>query len=160
MSTPSSFNLRPTQAQDDVIVADFFRLMWQDYDMDKILSERWREETLEFIADAREKHQYAAFIAEKNGQPIGTAACQLFYGPYPMVFQKDKRQYGYIWGVYVTPEERGKGIARTLTQACTDYLRDIACTKVVLHASPMGKPVYEKLGFVPSNEMILDFSKA
>lgn len=151
--------LRPASPEDDTLIAQNFKLMWQDYELDKILREDWLEDTLEFIQNARKHLQYAAFIAELAGKDVGSAACQLFSGPYPMGFQVDKRQYGYIWGVYVAPDYRGQGIAKALTQACVAYLKDIACTKVLLHASPMGKPVYEKLGFEPSNEMILDFSK-
>ena len=37
-----------------------------------------------------------------------------------------------------------------------EYLKSIACTRVILHASPSGKPVYSSLGFSESNEMRLD----
>ena len=37
-----------------------------------------------------------------------------------------------------------------------DRLRSLNCTHVILHASPHGKPLYESLGFIPKNEMILE----
>ncbi|MEH1803385.1 MAG: hypothetical protein V7L13_30320 [Nostoc sp.] len=37
-----------------------------------------------------------------------------------------------------------------------EYLKAIACTRVVLNASPLGKPVYSSLGFSEGNVMQLD----
>jgi hypothetical protein len=34
----------------------------------------------------------------------------------------------------------------------------LKCTHAILHASPYGKPLYESLGFVPKNEMILELN--
>lgn len=158
--TSPPWTIKAAQQADDSLIAEFFFKMWQDYDMDNILQDDWLNGTLEFIRDARERYQYAAFIADVEGKAVGSAACQIFHGLYPSIFRPEKRQYGYIWGVYVRPETRGQGIAQALTKACNDYLKGIGCTKVLLHASPMGKPVYEKLGFVTSNEMVLDFSKS
>jgi GNAT superfamily N-acetyltransferase len=159
MTEDSSFTLRQASPPDDMLITENFYLMWQEYDMTKLLKEDWQAETLEFIQNARIHHKYAAFIAEREGKAVGSAACQLFNGLYPDVFQKEKRLYSYVWAVYVAPEQRGQGIAKALTQACIDYSKSMGCTKVLLHAAPMGKPVYEKLNFLPGNEMILDFSK-
>lgn len=159
MTNLSTASIRQAESSDDNLIAENFYLMWQEYDMSKLLKEDWQAKTLEFIQHAREHLNYAAFIAELEGKAVGSAACQLFNGLYPDVFQKEKRLYSYVWGVYVAPEQRGQGIAKALTQACIDYSKTIGCTKVLLHAAPMGKPVYEKLAFTPGNEMLLDFAK-
>lgn len=141
--------------QDDVIATNFYR-MWQDFDMHSGLVENWRGETLAFIAAARDSLEYNAFVAEAAGTTVGSAACQVFGGLYPSVFRPSERKYGYVWGVYVAPPYRGWGIAKALTGACTDHLKSIGCTRILLHASPMGRPLYETLGFVPSNELKLE----
>lgn len=151
-----SFSLRQATAKDDELIANYFKSMWAEYDLDGFLVEDSLERTLGFIERARKGLEYAAFIAESEGKAIGSAACQVFAGLYPSVFQVDKRKYGYIWGIYVTPESRGQGVARALTERCLTYFTHIGCTKAVLHASPMGKLVYERLGFVASNEMTLE----
>ena len=46
-----------------------------------------------------------------------------------------------------------EAIARQLTQAVMDHLTAIGCTRVLLHSSPHGRTVYDKLGFEPTNEM-------
>lgn len=51
---------------------------------------------------------------------------------------------------------RGRGIGKQLTTSAIAHLKSIGCTRVVLNASPSGKPVYSSLGFVESNGMWLD----
>ena len=58
--------------------------------------------------------------------------------------------------VHVEKAFRRRGIGKLLTNTAIDYLKSINCTKAVLHASPQGKPVYENLNFIPSNQMHLD----
>jgi ribosomal protein S18 acetylase RimI-like enzyme len=77
---------------------------------------------------------------------------------YPSPFKSSFRKYGYIWNVFVESAYRDRGIATKLTKTAIDYLQSLDCTHAILHASPHGKPVYEKLGFVPKNEIILDLS--
>jgi ribosomal protein S18 acetylase RimI-like enzyme len=66
--------------------------------------------------------------------------------------------YGYIWNVYVHSDYRHQGIGTQLTKVAIDYLKELKCTKAVLHASPYGKPVYENLGFIAGNEMSLNLN--
>jgi hypothetical protein len=40
--------------------------------------------------------------------------------------------------------------------ACRDYLRELGCHRVRLHAATQGKALYESLGFTLSNEMVLE----
>jgi ribosomal protein S18 acetylase RimI-like enzyme len=87
---------------------------------------------------------------------VGSAGSQLFAGLYPVPFQPSYRKIGYIWGVYVEPDYRHQGIGRSLTQMNLDYLKTIGCTRAVLHASPLGRSVYEQLGFQPNNEMLIE----
>ena len=49
----------------------------------------------------------------------------------------------------------GGTVATLLMQAILNVCRQRSIATVVLHASPQGRPVYEKLGFTPTDEMIL-----
>lgn len=174
---PSGVLLRVATPEDDPVVAQFYFDMWADYNMTELLSEQWLEQTLAFIAHAREYLDFSAFIAEMppedtivanqpkphlrsdEAQVLGVAACQRFAGLYPWVFTPEKRTHGYIWGVRVVPEARRRGIARLLVTACCDYLRELGCHRVRLHAATQGKPLYEGLGFTLSNEVVLELDQ-
>jgi GNAT superfamily N-acetyltransferase len=61
----------------------------------------------------------------------------------------------YLLNLYVYPEHRRKGIARLLAEASVEWCRREGFVTVSLHASELGRPLYEALGFEPTNEMRL-----
>jgi GNAT superfamily N-acetyltransferase len=78
----------------------------------------------------------SCFIAENNGQPLGTA-CACVFG-----------DTAWINFVLVDQAQRGKGIGTALTKHVVQYLDDRGVATIRLDATPLGQPVYEKLGFV------------
>ena len=77
------------------------------------------------------------FVAEHQGRVVGTATSIVYEG-----------RFAWIGMVIVDPQYRGQGIGTALLQRVIRYLdsRRVPCIK--LDATPQGKPVYEKLGFV------------
>lgn len=148
--------IRLATPQEDSMIAEHFFLMWQDIISADSVKSDWREITLEFIEQVRQDLSYQAFVAEVDRKVVGSVGCQLFAGLYPNVLTEQYRKSGYIWGVYVEPAYRRQGIAKHLTSEALDYFKSIGCTRAVLHASPLGKPVYSSLGFTQSNEMCFD----
>jgi predicted N-acetyltransferase YhbS len=59
----------------------------------------------------------------------------------------------WIGMMLVHPEHQRRGIGTRLMRQALDYLRDrgVACVK--LDATPAGRPLYEKLGFVPESTL-------
>lgn len=154
MSKPYKI-IRATKADNTLIIDNFYK-MWQDLDYGNDLIDNWRIVSEDFITKAINDNSYAGFLLKRKDEIVATAACQLFAGLYPPVISPNKVKYGYIWGVFVEEEYRRQGFAKVVTTACSDYLKEIGCSKVLLHASPMGKPVYESLGFQVGNEMYLE----
>jgi ribosomal protein S18 acetylase RimI-like enzyme len=151
------FLIRAAIAPEDPLIAAHFYHLWQDNNFSAHqLRGDWLETTMTYIEQARQTLSYQGFLAETAGQVIGSVGCQLFAGLYPLIHPQEQRRYGYIWGVYVEPEYRRQGIGKQLTTQAVEYLRSLHCTRVILHASPQGQPMYEQLGFTPSNEMRLD----
>jgi GNAT superfamily N-acetyltransferase len=58
-----------------------------------------------------------------------------------------------VLNVYTEPAWRGKGIARALMQRLMEWATIEGIDRVVLHASDAGRPLYQSLGFIPTNEM-------
>jgi len=73
------------------------------------------------------------FVAEDNGAVIGTALC--------WKFGADRGTLGLV---IVSPDAQGRGIGRRLMEL---VLEELGGRITFLHATPAGKPLYEKLGF-------------
>lgn len=67
----------------------------------------------------------------------------------------DKAHRPYLLNVYTYPEFRKRGLARSLTEKAIEWCREHGFKLLWLHASEYGRPVYESLGFQPTNEMKL-----
>lgn len=152
-------HIREALLAEDTLIAEHFYQLWRDNDVSaNFIESDWLKITLEFIDRTRQELSYQAFVAELNGRVVGSVSCQLFAGLYPLILTAEYRKYGYIWGVYIEPEYRRKGIAKQLTNRALEYLKSKNCTRAILHASPSGKPVYSALGFLPTNEMGLSLN--
>jgi GNAT superfamily N-acetyltransferase len=60
---------------------------------------------------------------------------------------------GIILNVYTERAWRRHGVARQLMEAVIVWARSHGVARLVLHASPEGRPLYEQLGFEATNEM-------
>lgn len=72
----------------------------------------------------------------------------------PHYLDPTAEQRGYVLNVFVEPEYRRRGLAQALMSECMDEAGRRGIRVVALHASKKGQPVYEKLGFTASNEML------
>jgi GNAT superfamily N-acetyltransferase len=81
------------------------------------------------------------FAAELDGRPVGTV-CVSVFGP-----------IGWIAMMLVEQSVRGRGIGTRLMQQALAYLETTAVRTVRLDATPLGRPLYDKLGFVAEYEL-------
>jgi predicted N-acetyltransferase YhbS len=77
------------------------------------------------------------FAAQCEGRVVGTAAT--------IVYQD---QVAWVGMVVVDPAHRGQGIGTSLLERAIRYLDDRRTPTAKLDATPHGKPLYEKFGFV------------
>ena len=100
-----------------------------------------------------EENKYVGVITEDRGRPVASAGLLILdWPPHPFDPRGEKR--GYILNVFVEPEYRHRGLARSLVERCMEEARVRNIRVMALHASDAGRPIYEKLGFRSSNEMI------
>jgi GNAT superfamily N-acetyltransferase len=62
---------------------------------------------------------------------------------------------GTIVNVFTEPQWRRRGIAGLLVKEIIAWSRNEQLDRLILHASNEGRSIYEKLGFVATNEMRL-----
>ncbi len=66
-----------------------------------------------------------------------------------------RRGLVYVHSVYTAPAYRRQGLARRILTTMIDYCRANGWPRLSLHASELGRGLYEDLGFKPTNEMRL-----
>jgi GNAT superfamily N-acetyltransferase len=62
---------------------------------------------------------------------------------------------GYVMNVVTVPGYRRRGIARRVMEAILRWLAAQDVRRITLHATEVGRPLYEQFGFVAGNEMQL-----
>src|SRR5438105_1328482 len=75
------------------------------------------------------------FVAALDGAPVGTLTSCIF-GP-----------VAWIAMVLVAAEHRGRGLGKALMRHALEFLEGQGVRTVRLDATPLGQPLYEKLGF-------------
>lgn len=76
------------------------------------------------------------FIAEWDGQPAGTATTTSY-----------SNDLAWIGMVIVHPDMRRRGIGNALLEHCIGHLQQSGARCIKLDATPLGKTVYDQLGF-------------
>jgi len=97
--------------------------------------------------------KYFGWIATDEGRPVASAGLLILDWP-PHPFDPEGEQRGYLLNVYVGPEYRKRGLAHELVERCMAEARRRGIRVVTLHSSPAGRPIYERLGFHATNEMM------
>jgi len=60
----------------------------------------------------------------------------------------------YMHSIYTEPGSRGQNLASRIVIAALEYCKANGIRRVLLSASKAGKPIYERIGFVSSPEMM------
>ena len=61
----------------------------------------------------------------------------------------------YLMSMYTEPACRGRGVGRLVARHAIEWCKAQGFPSMTLHASEIGRPLYEKLGWKQSNEMKL-----
>lgn len=109
-----------------------------------------------WLAQALSDGSYRHWLAlDRSGRVAGGGGVLLC--PWPPSPEYLCTQRAVILNVYTEPEFRKRGIARQIMQTTLAWVKQQGFRAVNLHASPEGRPLYEKLGFEATNEMRLRF---
>ena len=156
----SSLSLRPATPADVRTLARHRAAMWRDMG-------RLRAETFEAMVDATapalarmmSEGRYHAWVLAPEGRPddvVAGAGVQLREQlPFPVDDGRGVRggEQGLVLNVYTEPAWRRQGAAERLMRAVLEWSEARGLASLILHASDEGRPLYERLGFIGTNEM-------
>ena len=123
-------------------------------DVDMSLVEK---ESYEYYMRALETGEHIAYLVYNNGTFIGAGGVS-FYQVMP-TYHNPTGKKAYIMNMYTVPEYRRQRIAFHTLDLLVKDAREQGMTQIALEATDMGRPLYEKYGFVKmEDEMELKHS--
>lgn len=104
-----------------------------------------------------ERGTHRAWIAFASGEPV--ACVTLIWWAMPPTPASLQRRRGLVSSVYTRPEYRRQSLSRRLMELLLETAHAERIERLILWASPMGRPLYESLGFVESRGMEFNFDR-
>ncbi len=150
-----SFNLSYAGEEDIGLLVDHRLSMWQD------LHPEWSKEVLAskrrtriWIRKQMSKGKLVGFIVKASGGRVAGSGCVWIREEQPRP-TNPRLEVPYLMSMYTVKEFRRRGVAKLIVKSALKWCREHKYERVVLHASRMGRPLYESVGFEPSTEMRL-----
>ena len=160
---PNEFNVRlATPADADIIGWHRARMFHDMGDIPDHLFEEFRTLSRSRLHEQLTSGEYVGWLAspvDSLGQIIaGTGAQLRRVMPHPLTGPNGEAgiaegRHAIIINVFTEPEWRRRGVAALLMRHLIAWSREERLDRLVLHASDDGRALYEKLGFVLTNEM-------
>jgi GNAT superfamily N-acetyltransferase len=156
----SPFHIRLATVADAEIVARHRAEMFAD--MGQLPSDLYADleaRTIRYLRDALPKGEYIGWLASTaSGEVVAGAGVQLRrLLPHPMTRAGEHRiadgRQAIVLNVFSERAWRRRGLAALLMARVMEWARDAEIDTLVLHASDEGRALYERLGFVQTNEM-------
>jgi len=132
------------------------RMMWWDMGRQNTAAlDQMEIAAQHYFSAAVPDGSYCGFVAANEvGEIVGGAG--VVVSPWPGSFDQKLPRRAMILNMYVERPYRRRGIARALMETMIAWCKQEEFAYVGLHASDEGRPLYEKLGFRPTNEMRLE----
>ena len=104
--------------------------------------------------------KFLAVVAEDaDGRPVGSGAIWRMPAQ-PRPGPLGRGEIPYILSMYTEPRWRGRGVATEIVQEMVRWSKAHRFSRIILHASRFGRPVYARLGFEDGSEMRLALDAA
>jgi GNAT superfamily N-acetyltransferase len=136
--------------------ADMFKDMGA---LDQSLHAQLMRDAEAYFTRALPAGEYFAWVAAPSSDPAtvvagaGVQLRELMPRPHPTGTALLAGEQGLVVNVYTESAWRRQGIAELLMRHILAWARERRLASIVLHASGEGRGLYERLGFVPTNEM-------
>ena len=114
-----------------------------------------------YIGEALARREYVGWLASPAADPemvVAGAGAQLRRAFPHMLKLPDgpvvaQGRHAIVLNVFTEPEWRHQGLAELLMRQVITWAREEQLDRLVLHASPQARALYERLGFQGTNEM-------
>jgi len=152
------FTIRRGNVNDAAVLARHRAEMFRDMgDLPDALYPELLDATRAWMERGIPAGEYVAWLASPAGSDEVVAGAGIHLRPL-IPRPRDRRAIergpqGLIVNVFTERPWRRRGIAELLMRELMAWTRENGITSLVLHASPEGRRLYERLGFAQTNEM-------
>ncbi|MER2112261.1 MAG: GNAT family N-acetyltransferase [Solibacillus isronensis] len=112
------------------------------------------EQLRSFFEKQLNSDQFVQWIIEEEKGAIATGGIQFI--SFPPSYSNPTGIRGYILNMYTAPESRGRGLAKQLVERLLADATERNVHHIFLISSPMGKPLYKKIGF-KENDIYMEY---
>jgi GNAT superfamily N-acetyltransferase len=145
-----TFSIREAGPDEIDLVAGLRVMMAEETDETK-LSAQLVEATRRWLRENTQHGIMRSWLAEGDGKVVGTVSCRI-RDTSPREHDLVGKE-AYVHNLYVDPAYRNRGIGRALMQVLLDWCKSAGYSRIALRASEMGRPLYERMGFVADRSM-------
>jgi GNAT superfamily N-acetyltransferase len=151
--TPLTFTLRRATLDDaDLLVRHRLAMFREMGDRSERAIARHGTAYLAWMIPKIASAEMVAWIADDPaGRPVGSGA--VWFQPSQPRPGFDDLRVPYLLSVYTDPRARGAGVATAMVERALALAKRLGYARVSLHASQMGRRVYERLGFQTTTEL-------
>jgi RimJ/RimL family protein N-acetyltransferase/GNAT superfamily N-acetyltransferase len=159
---PVDFAVRRATREDAPVIARHRARMFQDMgEISADASADFTEASREWTDRALASGEYVGWLASPQGQPeliVAGAGVQLRQvPPHPCRPAREgafaRGRHAIVLNVFTEPDWRNRGLARLLMEEVLRWARTEKLDRLVLHASADARSLYERMGFIATNEM-------
>jgi GNAT superfamily N-acetyltransferase len=156
------FDVRRARVEDASVIAWHRARMFQDMgEIPQATFEELRRETQLWTERALASGEYVGWFGMPKNRPdaiAGGAGIQLRQvPPHPSRPPRNgaiaRGRHAIVLNVFTEPEWRRRGLAMLLMEEIVGWARAEQLDQLVLHASAEARVLYDRLGFVATNEM-------
>ena len=113
-----------------------------------------KEETHTWILEQLSNGNLVGFIVRNDVGQVAGSGCLWIKKEQPNPTHP-RLEAPYLLSMFTEKNFRRQGVARLIVKTSMEWSREHGYDRINLHATEVGKPLYEELGFKPTNEMQL-----
>ena len=147
MSNQDAFKIRQGTVADAGQIALHRRLIFEeirDYSPNALATMQAKYQ--DWVAERMERGAYFAWFALNEAGEI-IAGVGVWLREWPISPRNPAGRDAHVLDVYVQPDYRGQGIARTLMETLVEWCQKQGLVTITLETSDAARPLYETLGF-------------
>jgi GNAT superfamily N-acetyltransferase len=150
------FEISQAKAEDTEILVKHRLGMFNDmYPELRKEIQKSEEQTRKWLSKMLSEDRLVGFIVRTDKEQVAGSGCLWIKKEQPNPTHS-RLEAPYLLSMYTEKGFRRRGVARLIVETAIVWSKEHGYDRINLHASEMGKSLYEAFGFKPTNEMKLN----